>query len=158
VGANLQVINGLGATEAVNGTGNLIVGYDETGDTVACSNGNYLNQETCEDAEEVWAANQKDGSHNIVAGEGHSYPAYGGLVAGEDNVINGDLATAAGFSNVAAGLASNVNGGARNTASGEDSSISGDDANNASGSQSTVGGGASLTASGDDEWTAPVGQ
>ena len=29
-GANLQVVNGLGATATVNGLGNVIVGYDET--------------------------------------------------------------------------------------------------------------------------------
>ena len=48
-GANLQVVSGAGATNAdVNGTGNIIIGYDEN------------------------VENNKSGSHNLVVGYGHN--------------------------------------------------------------------------------------
>ena len=58
VAANLQLINGDGATESMNGTGNLIIGYNEAwGTTVACADGYYNeDQVTCEEEGSVWAA------------------------------------------------------------------------------------------------------
>ncbi|MBT3432589.1 MAG: hypothetical protein HN435_01620, partial [Nitrospinaceae bacterium] len=57
-GANLHVRDGSSDTGgAINGLGNLIVGYDEN------------------------SSNIKTGSHNIVVGPYHTYSSYGGLVA-----------------------------------------------------------------------------
>jgi len=79
-GVNVQIVNGLDGTNGnpldpdaiasaqtlVNGTGNLIVGYNELGNP----NGN-----------------ERTGSHNIVVGKGNSYSSFGGLVVGHDNRI-----------------------------------------------------------------------
>ena len=61
-GANVFVQSGAGSSSAaVNGVGNLIVGYDES------------------------ASDLKTGSHNVVIGPEHTYTSYGGLIAGTDN-------------------------------------------------------------------------
>lgn len=68
-GVNLQVVNGSHMTGAVNGVGNVILGYNERGSTAA----------------------SHDGSHNLVLGDEQAYPATGQLVtdsmAGEDLTI-----------------------------------------------------------------------
>ncbi len=129
-GMNIQVTNGLGATNGnaadpesstgtTNGLGNLIVGYDEP----------------YQDCVGEFCFLNKNGSHNVVIGHGHSYlNNYGGLVVGIDNAINGNY--------------SSVTGGARNTAQGRGSHVSGGLGNNATGENSTVGGGINNAATG----------
>ena len=118
-GANLQVVSGSGETaEAVNGTGNIIIGYDEDSNS------------------------DKSGSHNLVVGFGHTYSSYGGIVAGSNNSITGDYSSVSGGRyNTASGLMSSVSGGYGNSASGYLSSVSGGNSNNASGEASSVLGG-----------------
>jgi hypothetical protein len=58
-GANLHVRNGSGRTESNNGLGNLIVGYNERGESGV-----------------------QTGSHNVVVGREHTFSSYGGIVAG----------------------------------------------------------------------------
>ena len=71
-GVNVQVVSGAGKTDAaVNGTGNLVVGYDE-----------FPGPQT--------------GSHNIVLGEEASYTSYGGLIAGESNSVTGPFSLVLG--------------------------------------------------------------
>jgi len=70
-GCNVHVRNTTGDTAIANGFGNLIVGYDEgTGD--------------------------KSGSHNLVVGPYHSYPSYGGFVAGFANRVTAPFASISG--------------------------------------------------------------
>lgn len=102
-GMNLQVVSGSGTTNGtVNGTGNLIVGYNETNE------GNE----------------KRTGSHNLVVGRYHGYSNYGGIVAGEDNVITGKVAS--------------VLGGAQNLASGDGSVVVAGEDNWASSATSVV--------------------
>lgn len=64
---NVRVISGSGATNgAVNGKGNLIVGYDES----------------------VTNADWSD-SHNLIVGSYHTYSSYAGLVAGIQSTFSG---------------------------------------------------------------------
>ena len=70
-GINLQVINGTGSESTINGTGNLILGYDETPGT-------------------------QTGSHNFLLGPGNSYTSYGGIVWGFSNKISGPYASILG--------------------------------------------------------------
>ena len=102
-GANLQVVSGSGETaEATNGTGNIIIGYDED------------------------SGNDKSGSHNLVVGFGHTYSSYGGIVVGYNNSITGVYSSVSGGNyNTAEGDRSSVSGGYYNTASGDVSSVSG---------------------------------
>lgn len=103
-GANLHITNGLGTTESMNGSGNLIVGYNE------------LRQ----------SQNDRTGSHNIVVGKQHNFSSYGGLVAGDFNHIGGPFASVSGgFSNRALGQSSSVSGGITNTAGASNASVSG---------------------------------
>ena len=124
-GANLQVVSGEGSTNAlVNGTGNIIIGYDEN------------------------SSDDKSGSHNLVVGVGHTYSSFGGIVAGNDNSITGAYSSVSGgWNNTAAGENSSILGGEGNTASGNNSSVSGGVNNTASGYYSSVSGGLNNTAS-----------
>jgi hypothetical protein len=158
-GVNVQIVNGLGNTETTNGTGNLIVGYNETNPgtgmplLLICSDGAYLDQASCTANGGVWGANQRTGSHNLVIGTWHSYTQYGGVVAGHSNAINRGYAnvTGGGF-NIASGFLSSVSGGGArpsftgpfqqgNIASGDYSSVSGGTINTASGYVSSISGG-----------------
>ncbi len=134
-GANLNIRNGLGTTNgnpndpdsttsiAVNGLGNLIVGYDEIIDP-------------------EFRSSNKSGSHNIVIGHGHNYSSVGGLIAGMDNVVSGPYSTvSAGLRNEASGEQASVSGGVRNLARGRLSSVSGGSVNDASGVSASVSGG-----------------
>jgi hypothetical protein len=122
-GMNFQVVSGSGETDGdVNGTGNIIIGYDEKDD----------NQD------------EKSGSHNLVIGRDHSYESYGGIVAGEDNVISRQSASVLGGSrNSADGAGAVVVGGQLNRADGLTSVVVAGETNRTTGRSSSVGGGSS---------------
>ncbi|MFP4611534.1 MAG: hypothetical protein ACLFQT_10980 [Thiohalophilus sp.] len=150
-GVNLQLVNGEGQTDSINGLGNLIVGYDaarDAGDAI-CSDGAYADQTNCENAGETWAQNHKSGSHNIVGGSNNSYSRYGGLVVGRYNVINRQHATVSGgYKNTSSGNYSSVSGGVGNNATDTSNSISGGSNNTTGGLYSSISGGLSNTTSG----------
>lgn len=118
-GADLQIVNGAGATDTVNGHGNLIVGYDELGfDT------------------------EKTGSHNLVVGTGHGYTSHAGVVFGIQNELEAPHATVTGGRfNAAKGYGASVGGGSENQARGVHSSVSGGKDNTALGEDASVAGG-----------------
>jgi hypothetical protein len=120
-GANLRIVNGTGGTETTNGTGNLIVGYNEP-------------REFEEDS--------RTGSHNIVVGEWQNFSSFGGLVVGVMSEISAEWASVTGgIGNTASGFGASISGGVRNVASGGASSISGGLTNTAVGGTSSIGGG-----------------
>ena len=148
-GANLQIVNGLGSTNTKNGTGNLIVGYNESQGQFRCSTGGYGDQPTCTANGGIWSDQHRSGSHNIVAGEANNYSSWGGFVTGRWNTVNRDYASVSGGAyNTASGYGSSVSGGQNNTASGQDSSVSGGADSIASGASSSVSGGKANAASG----------
>jgi hypothetical protein len=59
-GVNVQIVNGTGSTDNLNGLGNLIVGYNT-------DNGNDAT---------------RTGSHNLVGGDEHSYTSDSGIASG----------------------------------------------------------------------------
>jgi hypothetical protein len=123
VGAvNWQIVNGTGSTDgAANGLGNLIVGYNETGNV----NGD-----------------DRTGSHNIVGGQSSSFRSHGGLVVGRSNTVSAAWsAVSGGRNNTASGTQASVSGGGFNTASAVSSSVSGGNSNIASGYWSSISGG-----------------
>ncbi|HOP46638.1 MAG TPA: hypothetical protein PK874_03155 [Desulfobacteraceae bacterium] len=127
-GVNVQIVNGAGTTDSANGTGNLIVGYNELREVVG---------------------DNRTGSHNIVVGRHNNYSSWGGIVVGYYNDISGVYASVSGsYENTASGHFSSVSGGRANTASGYGASVSGGRLNTASGGFSSVSGGLSNTASG----------
>lgn len=75
---NLQIVDGTGSTSTVNGTGNLVLGYDESPGT-------------------------QTGSHNLVLGEKQSFIGYSDLVGGYSNTVNSDFDAALGSANKLAG-------------------------------------------------------
>src|SRR5262249_41717023 len=84
-GANLNIVNGLGATDTVNGRGNLIVGYNEHRPSPPFTN-------------------TRAGSHNVIVGTQHNFSSFGGLVIGQFNEISGPWASvSAGYMNRASG-------------------------------------------------------
>ncbi len=145
-GCNVRILNGLGATDSLDGTGrgNLIIGYDEDGA----------------------GDNDRSGSHNLVIGAEHTYSGTGGLVAGYRNSVTGSSAAvtggsyntasgpkssvSGGFSNVAGSEYASISGGAANQVSGNTGSVSGGHDNQAVGNRSSVSGGAGNQAFGDD--------
>ncbi len=120
-GMNIQIVDGSGDTEgAVNGVGNLIVGYNEL----------------------RGGGDDRSGSHNIELGMGNNYTLYGGAVFGINGEVSGRHATVlGGQSNTAAGDFSIVSGGLGNQASGNHSAVSGGAINTAEGLYSVVSGG-----------------
>jgi len=131
-GVNVQIVNGTGNTEgATTGTGNLIIGYNESREGLVvpggCSGG--------------WCDDYRGGSHMLVIGSQNNYTSdsYGGMVVG--------------YWNETSALFAVVSGGSNNIASGESASVSGGNANTANGAATSVSGGGWSTASG---WTASV--
>ena len=125
-GANVFVQSGAGNTfAAVNGLGNLIIGYDEQ------------------------FGNDKSGSHNLVIGAYHTYSSYGGLVAGYYNAATGPYTALLGAAGVADGFGAAVSGGYYGTATGDYAAVSGGRENTASGYSASVTGGRDNIASGD---------
>jgi len=125
---NVHVRSGSGETDGtVNGTGNLIVGYNEL----------------------RGSGDNRTGSHNIVVGSNNNYTSYGGLVGGKlNNINNGYAAVVSGYSNTASGTYSAVLGGRSNTANEGYTSVSGGYANVVSTEYSTVLGGIANQATG----------
>ena len=159
-GMNLQITNGMGESDgvldgqyltndwAVNGLGNLIIGYDEPG---------------LLDAE-------KTGSHNLVVGVASTYTSYGSIVSGVFTGVTAPFGMAiggfgnsaespyavavGGHSNHALATVSTVVGGLDNYASGMFATVSGGSGNEASGEESTVSGGNQRNATGERDWVA----
>jgi len=130
-GVNVQVVNGLGATETANGLGNLVVGYQEPGNEVD--------------------PDDRTGSHNAIVGRRNNYTGFGGLVVGESNRSYAPYASiAGGRRNEADGPWSSVAGGGFNRASSTQSVVLGG-AYNWSGSDSTV------VVGGEGNWAVPAG-
>jgi len=107
-GVNLQLVNGLGATNGYpldpasqdpmltqeNGAGNLIVGYNEPG------NG---------------SGDERTGSHNLVVGANHSYLSHGGVLLGYRNRSLAPYSTVTGgAANQVEGIFSSISGGQSN--------------------------------------------
>lgn len=121
-GVNLQVVNGAGSTSAVNGLGNLIVGYNES-DSLTIERG---------------------GSHNLVMGRWNQYGSFSGIAHGlRNSVLDDESAVIAGSNNVVSGVRSAVFGGDQNTASGNKVVAIGGVQNEAKGSVSIAMGGES---------------
>ena len=117
-GANVQIVNGTGLTESVNGRGNLVLGYDEHS-----------------------SFNPQMSSHDLILGQNHSFTGYAQLIAGFQNTASGDYATVLGDTNAASGRYASVTGGQFNSAQHTASSVTGGELNNAYASYSSVTGG-----------------
>ncbi len=133
-GANVQIVDGLGSTESINGSGNLVIGYDED------------RRSGCENEE--GRTPPQEGSHNLIVGTEQEYTSYGDVLAGYRNSATGPFASVTGgrcnsVSNygdsVTGGVGNKVTaeytgwvgGGSYNTASGFESSVSGGTGNKA---------------------------
>jgi hypothetical protein len=126
VGANVQIVDGSGETKSVNGTGNLVIGYDET-------------------------PGVQTGSHNILlGGGGQGDEGYGSLIGGAGNTetSTAPFSLLFGQGNTASGIGSTVTGGFNNLAEGKDSSVSGGEEDKAGGEYAAVSGGAANSAEG----------
>jgi hypothetical protein len=114
-GVNIQIVNGLGATNGnpadpgpdhafINGVGNLIVGYNE----------------------QILSTANRTGSHNVIVGTGHDYVGYGSLLSGVGHIAIGQYSSAiGGLGNSLLGAGATITGGEFNNANGKSSSISG---------------------------------
>jgi hypothetical protein len=129
-GVNVQIVDGAGTTRSSNGSGNLVIGYDEN------------------TGKERGKPGAQTGSHNLVLGEEQEFTGIAGIVAGIQNTNTGIFASVSGENNTASGPAASVSGGFANVASGVTSSVSGGNDNSASNSQSSVAGGSANVASG----------
>jgi hypothetical protein len=126
---NLQIVNGTGSSATTNGTGNLVMGYNEFGGG--------------------------PGSHNLILGKQASYFSHGGFVGGEGNTIAAPYASVvSGLSNNANATNSVCIGGVNNLASGNSSVAVGGTSNQAQGTGSVVSGGNVRTAVAADDWVA----
>lgn len=131
-GVNVQIVSGTGSTNATpNGTGNLILGYNER-------------RGSPDDA-----ADNRTGSHSLVVGQFQDYSSSFGVVFGYNNTISGAAACVlGGLNNTASGQYASVLGGSGNTANGQYATVSGGLDNVASNLNASVSGGRNNTASG----------
>lgn len=117
-GVNVQVVSGSGSTSgAVNGEGNVIVGYAE--DT---------------------SGHAQTGSNDLIVGSENGWTGYGELIGGFESQASGKYATAVGEASTASGSYS-VAAGLADTASGSAASALGGEHNRASGLAAAVSGG-----------------
>ena len=145
-GANIHIVNGTGDTSITNGTGNLIIGYDElpwpNPQGRSPANGAvYIDPE----------ALQRMGSHNVVVGRGHIFQqyAFGGLIAGEWNAIAGEgNSVLGGMFNYAGGYNSSILGGSYSYTGGEYATVAGGWYNFSTGFDATILAGYDSVASG----------
>ena len=107
-GANIHIVNGMGATQLMNGLGNLIIGYDEF-----------------EVPNTLFPVGGRTGSHNVIIGKSHCWfgtnttgnsagTAYGNLMAGESNWTMTAGQFVAGFENEVVGRWASILGGSNN--------------------------------------------
>ena len=109
---NVQVVSGSGSTSgAVNGEGNLVVGYAENA-----------------------SGYSRAGSNDLVVGSDDGWSGYGELVGGTANQASGAFSTVFGEANVASGADASVTGGENGLASGAAASVDGGNHDTASGS------------------------
>jgi hypothetical protein len=145
-GANIHIVSGSGATDdnlshggSLTGLGNLIIGYDESPAVAPVPPPPPLNP------------GDRGGSHNLIIGRWNKFnrSAFGGLVAGELDIISNEGASiTGGFGNTASGRWASVTSGQDNTASGQWGSVTGGSGNTASGFDASVSGGGGNHASG----------
>jgi hypothetical protein len=123
-GVNVQIIDGAGSTSTVNGTGNLVLGYDES-------------------------PGAQSGSHDLILGRNQTYRSYGDILGGYANTASGAYATTFGTGNTASGLESSVTGGSGNTASDTAASVLGGTGNAATNLFASIAGGQNNEATGE---------
>jgi hypothetical protein len=110
---NVFINNGSGTVGRTNGTGNLVVGYDDPG----------------------------SGSHNVLVGSKNRCSSFGSIVSGSGNAVSGSFAAVVGGQgNSASGDGSTVLGGRNNSASGSYSSVMGGSDNKAKGDYTGING------------------
>jgi hypothetical protein len=124
---NVQIVSGAGKTSAaVNGEGNLVIGYDENP-----------------------KGHAQTGSHDLILGEEQTFTSFGGIDAGKFNTISGEFASVTGGStNTASAIFASVSGGAVNTASGTAASVTAGEENTASAKKASITGGKKNVAAG----------
>lgn len=119
-GVDVQVVNGLGATDSANGTGNVIVGWGETA-----------------------GPTDRTGSHHLIAGARQSWTGSGGVVVGDRSRVGPSAAVIGGAANLALTDSATVVGGRQMSAAGQDATAAGGRRNIATGTASLVTGGGS---------------
>src|SRR5581483_5720018 len=118
---NVQIVSGSGVTDgAVNGEGNLVLGYDENP-----------------------SGRAQTGSHDLILGKANSWTSYAQLVAGYNDTASGKYASVLGAANSASGTYATVSGGYANVAKATSASVSGGFHNTASAGYTSVSGGCS---------------
>src|SRR2546421_5021815 len=99
---NVQILNGGGSTASLNGTGNLVLGYDENPLALAQS-----------------------GSHDLILGRNHSFTGFAELVGGFQNTATSNYSAVLGAYNTASGTYATVTGGQNNAAKASAASVTG---------------------------------
>ncbi len=169
-GVNVQVVNGAGLSNApVNGTGNLIIGYDEGGclltgeeacDTDsdctlnACVSGScsLIGPTSCSQDSDCMVNScvrtDKTGSHNVVIGPSHKWESSGCLISGYGNTCSGNNSIVGGQWNEVSGNTSANVSGSHNFVSGDFAASLGGGSNTVTNQNATICGGWDNTASG----------
>lgn len=163
-GANVQVVNGMNATNGIpgsrsffkgptNGLGNVIIGYNEASNLARphCSDGrialnrepNLTDQQECEAGLDASGNAVTDHLNNPITGVWAAAQRTGShnLVIGSEHSYTSHGGLVIGHSNIINNRSANVTGGSDNLASGVASSVSGGAKNAAKGRNTSVSGG-----------------
>jgi hypothetical protein len=132
-GANVRIVNGSGQTSVVNGTGNLIIGYNELPPNIVLPNG------------------ARAGSHNFVIGRYNQFAVsgFGNLVAGELNSASGTGGFVTGYLNTIYGPNCSVLGGEGNVSGADYAVVVGGENNSVGGTANVILGGLSNSEAGE---------
>jgi hypothetical protein len=126
-GVNIHIVDGTNQTNFPNGTGNLLIGYNEL--------------PTAQVGYAPLPAGGRSGSHNLIVGRYHTFPVgFGNVLVGEGNTAKYGAEFVAGIGNTVLGWAASVLGGWGNSAGGT-SVVCGGQGNTASGQYSVELGG-----------------
>lgn len=162
-GVNVLVTNGSSVNHELNGTGNLIIGYNNQAGLAPeiCSSVEWNNPSDCESAGYVWSNDHRTGSHNLIMGRSMSYASFGNILQGDSHASNSPRSAAlagyqaklmgarsaivAGYSNKTSEEYAVVVGGSEAVSSGQASVVVGGDSGQASGLRAVVIGGSNLS-------------
>lgn len=95
-GVNVRINNDSSVNHILNGSGNLILGYNSQPGLAPeiCSSLDWDNPTDCVNAGHVWSNNHRTGSHNLIIGRSMSYASYGNVLHGDSHASNSPMSAA----------------------------------------------------------------
>lgn len=87
-GINIQLISSGLSTEQIDGTGNLIIGFNEADPfaIASCSETTIRSELDCVEQGYQWEEPSRSGSHNLILGQGNQYQYFGEIIRNNQRI------------------------------------------------------------------------